>query len=77
MHYLIKGFAASIGALAYCFEIRNDVAELKAVVEEIKWGLRGFIHFSKRKKQSEEENIKNKAEYLDCVNELRERFKNE
>jgi len=45
-------------------EIKQEVAELRDVVEEIKWSMKGFVKFSKRKKITEENSIKDKVGYI-------------
>lgn len=55
-------------------QIKNDISDLKSVIEEIKWALKGFVHFSKRKKMTEEQDNKDKSGYIDCLDELKERF---
>ena len=54
--------------------LKEDVEDLKDVVAEIKWGLKGYIHFTKKKKLTEEELTESRGNFADCVNELKEKF---
>ena len=55
-------------------EIKQDVAELKDTIEEIKWSMKGFVKFTKRKKMTEEELTESRGNFADCISELKERF---
>jgi len=53
--------------------LKDEVAELKDTVEEIKWSMKGFVKFAKRKKMTEEELTESRGNFADCLNELKER----
>ena len=53
---------------------KDEFTELKEDVEELKWALKPFIHSQKRKQEGDEGKNVHKADYRECLNELRERF---